>query len=114
MSNHTVPVDAGADAYSVVLCPLCKSEWTHLDEVRVAGRPREDGDIFPVRVDAGGHVTQGLGVVVPFGELGLGRRHTISIVGWCEGCGERFAFAFQQHKGQTLLSTLAESWRAAT
>jgi hypothetical protein len=45
-----------------------------------------------------------------FTELGAGlgenygRRHDVSITGWCEMCGNDFLVTFRQHKGVTLRS----------
>lgn len=110
MTKHLLSVDPASPDYSVLLCPHCGENYVHLNEVYIAGRPREDGDIFPVKVDSHGLVTEGLSVVVPFGTNGAGRRHTISLVGWCESCSQRIAIAFQQHKGETHVSTLTQTW----
>jgi hypothetical protein len=97
------------DENARLLCPACGFNCTHVDEVYVAGRPREDGDVFPVHVTAGGLVSQGLGVDLPSEDIG--RRHVITLTGWCEGCSKSFAIEFKQHKGETYLKLLQKEWR---
>jgi hypothetical protein len=40
------------------------------------------------------------------------RRHYMSLVADCETYGERFAYAFVQHKGHTKLQLIRPQWRA--
>lgn len=85
-----------------LLCPKCGEEYTHLDDVYVAGRQREDGDVTPVHVDSSGALQSGASVSLPVSDVG--RRHVISIKGSCETCGAEFAIEFKQHKGVTMVS----------
>lgn len=94
--------------YTELICPLCGSEWTHVDDVFVAGRPREDGPLVPVHVDSSGQVREGSDVISPVGDEG--RRHSIALVGYCETCTGQFAIEFRQHKGQTHVSVKKQSW----
>ena len=91
-----------------LLCPLCGGEWTHVDDIFMAGRPREDGPIVPVHVDSSGSVRNVTEALSPVGNQG--RRHSIALVGSCETCAGRFAVEFRQHKGQTLVSVMRQSW----
>jgi hypothetical protein len=86
-----------------LLCPMCGFNCTHLDVVYVAARPTgEDGDVLPIRIDSSGSATFGNSVQLPIPDVG--RRHVISIVGYCEGCAAGFALEFMQHKGETLVA----------
>lgn len=79
-------------------CPLCGEEYTHVDDVIMNGRAREDGPVTATRVGSDGLVkSQTVGA--PDG----GRRHSITLVGSCETCQGNFSITFQQHKGQTLI-----------
>lgn len=100
------------DQHNRFLCPSCGEDYVHLDNVYIAGRPREDGDIVPVHVNAAGHVKQGFEVDLPTADIG--RRHAITIAGWCELCGANFAIEFKQHKGQTEVRVLQKEWRPLT
>ncbi len=95
---------------ALLLCPMCRSDMVHVDDVFMAGRPREDGDIKVVHVDHRGAVRQGPEVDIPLGPRGIYRRHTISLQGWCEDCKLRFAIALQQDKGQTGVEVLRQEW----
>ncbi|WP_250442685.1 hypothetical protein [Actinotalea sp. C106] len=89
-------------------CPLCADSYVHIEDVYVAGRPREDGPVVPVHVDSAGRVLTGDEVDLPIPETG--RRHVISLGGRCEGCGGRFTIEFKQHKGQTVLAVRRPVW----
>lgn len=98
----------------MLLCPSCGGDCVHIDDAYVLGRPRESEAMRPVHVNHKGHVSMGPEVdgAIPIDPVrGKGRRHTMSLVGWCEGCGGRFAITFMQHKGNTFVSTLASEWR---
>lgn len=95
-----------------LLCPLCGENWAHVDEVFVAGRPREDGDVEPVHVDHGGRVSRDQAVALPIPDVG--RRHAFALKGWCETCQGAFTIEFKQHKGQTLLAVRRPRWEAVT
>lgn len=97
------------DGNGIFRCPVCGDEWTHIDDVYVAGRPREDGEVVPVHVDSSGRVTQGLPVSLP--NTDVGRRHVITLAGWCESCGIHFGIEFKQHKGQTMVQVLRKAWQ---
>jgi hypothetical protein len=99
--------DRGPVEGFVLLCPDCGERDTHLDDIYIAGRPREDGDIVPVHVDHRGQVDNDTAM-----PSAGGRRHTISVGGWCEHCGSRFAIVFEQHKGKTYVRTLRQRWTA--
>lgn len=82
-------------------CPRCNCEWTHVDDVYMMGRTTEDGELVPVHVDHAGRIGTG---PFPMGQNGLGRRHEITLAGYCEnGC--KFRLLFKQHKGETLIET---------
>lgn len=98
------------DADDRLLCPTCRGTHVHVDNVFVAGRPREDGPVVPVHVDSAGRVASDDYVPLPIPEGEIGRRHTISLTGWCEECSDRFALEFKQHKGNTLVAVRRQSW----
>src|SRR5262249_4822005 len=83
-------------------CPICgQHNRVHVDGVVVANAHQS------VTVDTAGEdenamVFTRLG---PAPEEKMGRRHDVSLVGWCEIGGHRFTVTFRQHKGDTLLST---------
>lgn len=91
-----------------LLCPLCGGSYIHLNEAVVAGRPREDGPVIHASINANGEASTDGDVNGAFEEPG--RRHTFRLAGYCEQCGGRFAFQFQQHKGETLVSVLRDVW----
>lgn len=97
-----------ADADQCLLCPLCGETYVHIDDVYVAGRPREDGAIVPVHVDSGGRVLDGSQVSLPIPNVG--RRHAIVLRGRCETCAGTFTLEFKQHKGQTVLAIRQPIW----
>lgn len=88
-------------------CPSCGSDHLHLDDTYVGGRPREDEKVVPVHVTKEGHVRTGPEVRLPREPQ---RRHIITLAGWCEMCGDRVAVSFEQHKGNTLVSTARSGW----
>ena len=57
----------------------------------------EDGDLAPVTVDKFGNVSDAYDSRLEKSS----RRHAIHLIGVCEGCGDRFALMFLQHKGTT-------------
>lgn len=79
-------------------CPLCDGEYTHVEEVIMAGRSQEDGPVMSTHIGSDGLVRS-----QTVSASGSGRRHTITLLGNCELCGGSFSIAFQQHKGQTLI-----------
>jgi hypothetical protein len=93
-----------------LVCPLCGDNYVHLDEAYVAGRAREDGPVTPAMINSDGHASSDDSIQVPMANNDAGRRHTISLAGRCEGCSGRFAIAFKQHKGQTVVDVLRQDW----
>lgn len=89
-------------------CPKCCENYVHIDDVFIAGRPREDGPVEPVHVDHRGQVREGLNVALPIPETG--RRHVIALKGWCEMCAAHFTIEFKQHKGQTHVALREAKW----
>ena len=96
-SSHMQPKPGEMQGHPLP-CPLCGDDHVHVDGVEVGGRDREDGAPCYVRVDSAARVH----VVPTPPEQTAGRRHTITLTGWCETCDRAFAIALQQHKGQTL------------
>lgn len=90
-----------------MLCPLCGEAYVHVDDVFVAGRPREDGEVEPVHVDYAGRVRDGV-IDLPIPDVG--RRHVFALKGWCEMCRGTFAIEFKQHKGQTQIAIRQPNW----
>lgn len=86
---------------ALVHCAHCGFECVHLDDAHIAAVEVEDGPTTEIHVSSTGAID--VNTPVPTGEGGLGRRHTIAVSGWCEGCGKRFAYSFKQHKGSTYL-----------
>lgn len=97
---------------AALLCPHCQFNFVHVDDVYVAGRPREDGEVHPVHVDAGGRARSDSSVSLPIPDVG--RRHVFALQGWCEGCGGHFTLEFSQHKGQTMVAIREPSWKTLT
>lgn len=94
----------------VLVCPLCGGTYTHLNDVHVDGRPREDGAHIGVHVDHHGRVDTDSAIPEQFrGD----RRHAITLVGSCEHCSGRFAVVWRQHKGRTEVSVLRSDWTPA-
>lgn len=86
-------------------CPLCGDSNTHVDRVSVAARPKgEDGPVISIDVAANGVV--GESAVPTSRHVGVGRRHRIALIGWCESCDGEFALLFTQHKGVTLVESI--------
>lgn len=99
------------DDQAVMLCPLCGGLHTHVDDVHIGGRPREDGVWVNVQVNSAGCVDES----VYDGEMASPpnfspRRHYMTLLGNCEECGGRFALHFTQHKGCTLVSVSRPAW----
>lgn len=103
------PPKLGINAENLLLCPGCGGEYLHVDDVYVAGRPREDGPFVPVHVDASGRVNTS-DPTIPGGTPG--RRHTITLAADCELCGGHFAWQFQQHKGRTIVEVFRSDWKS--
>ena len=88
--------------YSTLLCPKCKDEYLHQNEIEVFNRDKEDSP-------TGTHVT-----VLPAGEVNINtkggmqknpsaRRQGVLIHFRCEQCGPGMQLAIYQHKGNTFL-----------
>lgn len=88
-------------------CPVCGETNTHVNSVNVACRPGgEDGPIVETGVGADGLIAPLPAGTTPVGEyVGVGRRHRIALLGWCETCAARFALIFTQHKGTTFVES---------
>lgn len=91
------------DVYGNLQCPLCReTNGLHVDQVRVAGRDKEDAPVRILEVTAQGLIRK----LRADEHVGASRRrHCFTLVGWCELCGGRFAVDLAQHKGQTQVST---------
>jgi hypothetical protein len=88
-------------------CPLCGDINTHVDRAMVAGRPQgEDGPITEIAFRADGIVADATGEIPESHHVGVGRRHRIALIGWCESCSGEFALLFTQHKGVTLVESV--------
>ncbi len=92
------------DDESALLCPGCGDGFTHVDAVHISAR-HEDGVFREIRVNAiSGEVRTELPSPGPTGaRVGAGRRHRITLLGYCELCGAGLAFVFTQHKGETFV-----------
>lgn len=97
----------------LLLCPQCGFDATHVDVVHMSARPREDGDFNEIRVTSAGQVSTQLGEAGPAGsQVGVGRRHRISLLGECED-GHTFAIVFTQHKGGTFVEVVPAEFPTA-
>lgn len=96
---------------SELRCPMCGDANTHVNSAAVAARKAgEDGEITEIGVACDGHVAELSPGSVPVGEyVGVGRRHRIALLGWCESCAGRFALVFTQHKGTTVVESVEQS-----
>lgn len=81
----------------VLACPSCGGEYLHIDNVHISAR-KEDADFTEIRVDA---ITGDVETNAGPGPGDEGRRHRVSLIGWCEFCGDESAIVFRQHKGET-------------
>lgn len=100
-SSEFIPChDNGGDP--LMLCPGCGFECTHLDRVEITTGAGQritlvaDGEDERTHVDVRYQLDKSVG----FPEQ---RRHTITLVGTCEGCDTRYSFIFRQHKGGTFV-----------
>lgn len=84
-----------------LMCPECREPTgLHIDGVALENAA---GD--RLRADAAGEDDSSRFNVQQDKEANhKGRRHQISLLGWCEHCGEKFSLAFRQHKGMTFYS----------
>jgi hypothetical protein len=87
----------------LLVCPVCKHGYTHLDSVRVV--TANEG--FHVR--ASGEDEAASVSVIPVPSENVGRRHAIIIEGQCEA-GHSFEIRFRQHKGWTFVTTVISRW----
>lgn len=88
----------------VLLCQGCGDEYTHIKQVIVGGRPREDGPFVPVGVDSAGAVFEVSDydfVVATPTECSSVRRDFFTLMAECENCPTTTIISFQQHKGST-------------
>lgn len=88
-------------------CPLCGETNTHIDHVKIATRKlgEEDGALVEIGVSRTGEISDETDKI-PVGQVGVGRRHRIALIGWCEYCNGEFALVFTQHKGVTLMESV--------
>lgn len=103
MTRLGVPIVQNTDEGSLI-CPSCNGYTTHVELVQVAARV-EDRDFNEIFVDAvTGEVRTHCTTPAPVGEhVREGRRHRITLTGYCEECGHDFALVFTQHKGDTFV-----------
>ncbi len=83
-------------------CPRCGGDYMHHGAVTVHERDREDSAGIRTTV-RGVHVET---MAIP-ADLIPGRRNSLSIAFWCEGCPEGLGdrnLVIVQHKGQTIVS----------
>ena len=96
----------------LLTCPSCGDTYgVHVEQVRVSARV-EDGVFDEIIVDArSGQVSTHNPEEGPRGHaVGVGRRHRISLMGYCELCpGSCFSLVFTQHKGETFVEWGVES-----
>lgn len=89
-------------------CPLCGDTNTHMGKVSMATRPSgEDGAIMEISILGDGDVVRGGRGIPPSRHVGEGRRQRIALHGWCESCDGAFVWLFTQHKGVTLVESVA-------
>ena len=87
---------------SALLCPGCDSEWTHIDQVICEAR-YEDDPITQIRLGlVPGDVTMEPTTVR---EGKSRRRHSVTLLMWCEICSHEYGICFAQHKGNTFVTT---------
>ncbi|MEE8602223.1 hypothetical protein [Euzebya tangerina] len=100
------------DNAALMHCPSCGEGYTHITGVHVGGRPKEDGPFENVIVEGSKvreHVPAGLMAMPDWPNL---RRDYVTLTGWCEMCHGSFGISFIQHKGQTFVQPLTNSWSA--
>ena len=91
-------------AWPILCCPACASEVTHVDRVYISARYEDAIPTDEIRVHArSGRIQTRCTTPAPVAPSGEGRRHRISLIGWCELCGSDWALVFTQHKGATLV-----------
>ena len=83
-----------------VICPKCRFEYVHHDNgpVEVWQRSEDSGESGYAVLSG----EQGVRAIAPAENPSL-RRSGIRLHFWCEGCGEKFALTFAQHKGETFV-----------
>ena len=111
MQETPIQFDDQSIDHAIMLCPLCRGSYTHVDDVHIGGRPKEDGLWENVQVNSAGCVKKNVydGEMASPPNLSL-RRHYITLLGNCEECGGRFALHFTQHKGNTFVSASKPAW----
>lgn len=85
---------------AILVCQKCGGWCTHADAALIGMRDSahgEDGDGSYVLVDNLGRIE----VRSATDKELSGRRHSISLLIWCEECGARTEIRFVQHKGST-------------
>lgn len=100
-------------------CPLCGSEFTHVDRVALTTGMGQRATLEAIRPADRTH-----GISVFHGEIGwthaegfevdedldqmVGDRHVITLYVYCEVCEGRSSIWFQQHEGHTRVTTSIE------
>lgn len=100
-TKGTTMAKVDLDQDDVLVCPVCGYNFIHQGSVCVMNRFKEDGDGTKTTVSLDGktvNVTH-----LPDSEL-PGRRDTVRINFWCEGCPRSSVLEIAQHKGQTFFS----------
>lgn len=93
-----IPCGEWDEEDSIFLCPVCGTEWTHLDNVQLLAA---SGRSMAMHA-AGEDETSGV-VATSSSQKAQGRRHEIVILGSCEN-NHRFCLHFRQHKGNTFVA----------
>jgi hypothetical protein len=98
-------IERGNNSPSLALCPICESDLIHINEVQ-ASIPDDT---------VGGYRTE----VIHMERLDSNpfdgsenppiaentSQPKVSLIGWCENCGETFNVTFSQYKGNTFVRT---------
>lgn len=81
-------------------CPICGAvNGVHVDGVEVSNA-HQSVVVEAQEEDSNAKVFTTLGA----GVVGAGRRHDVSLLGWCEQGGHKFRVNYRQHKGDTFVS----------
>ena len=82
-------------------CPNCgEATGLHIDAAAVENASGQKLQVDAFNEDGAAR----LGVQLENDADHNGRRHQISLIGWCELCKSDFSLAFRQHKGMTYFS----------
>lgn len=92
------------DKEHALRCPECGGpNGLHIDGVSLENASGERVLVHAAGEDASSHFD----VQHDRNSSHNGRRHQISLLGWCELCGKKFSLTFKQHKGMTYYSKIA-------